>query len=309
MDPLESTIPMQTTRKLELPSVKTPEELYTWMEKNLTYDGANKRYLRQPTDVINDRKAHCWEAVEFQRTVLKELKIKTVAFYLETVNCTTTHTALVYIENNAVYWMEWAWGQHCGIHKYATFLDAIDAIRNAFLAQYRTLAVFTRSEDVVIRYGHAESTAVDRMRGWTRADSTRTLSGFQILPTSKANIEFFKSIYPNLRHVRTGFEYFGDLVVDLTVPAVVAVLQCSTSKYITALEVNPIYRRKGLATHLLKTAVTRYANTKLTVNKNNGAAIGLYLAHGWVVEYEKGAMYYMQHASKQAPPKPVYANW
>ena len=299
----------ETPSNTVLSAVDSPKELCEWMKRNLTYDGANKGYLRQPLEVASTKKAHCWEAVEFQRSILMKLGLSCEVLYLESNRCKTTHTALIYMDKAEVFWFEWAWGSHAGIHKYASIDDAIDAIRNAFLAQYRSLAVFTRSTTGVLKQGDSEADALARMRDWKHADSTRTLVGFQVLPTSKANIDFFKGVYPNLRHVRTGPSYFGDLVVDLKAFTVVAVLQCSASNYITALEVNPNYRRKGLATQLLKTAVNRYRNTELTVNKNNASAIELYLTHGWAIKSERGAMYYMVHESKEAKPKPIYVKW
>lgn len=35
---------------------------------------------------------------------------------LMTENVTVTHTALIYTKEQKLYWFEWAWGKHKGIH-------------------------------------------------------------------------------------------------------------------------------------------------------------------------------------------------
>lgn len=290
--------------------IATAKDLYLWMTKSLTYEGKHKGWLREPVQVLEDKKAHCWESSELERCILKELGYSPVVVYLEDKKCTATHTTVVFLDGGRYCWFEWAWGKHNGLHYFKTLESAIDTIRNFFLAEYKTLAFYTKSDGRVVNKNSTELECVSRMRKWTACDGSRKLDGFSVLRSSAENIAFFKSIYPNLRSVRTGPGYFGDLVIDFDAMEVVAVLQCSNYQYIIALEVNPLYRGRGLATKLLKTAVSRYSSTRLTVSKNNSDAVRLYLHHGWKIDKESGSVLYMSHDSvhvKKA--SPIYARW
>ena len=131
--------------------------------------------------------------------------------------------------------------------------------------------------------------------------------GYSVLDTSENNVVKYKSKYKNLSHVRTGVDYDGLLLIDGEKDTVVAFLQCNIKTgYITALEVNPKYRSKGIAKRLLKVATQTYSSNYLTVRKTNTPAISLYESQGWKTFKEEGIMLYMKHKEEN---KPKYLQW
>lgn len=307
-----SALPVKVEMKQLLEDIKKPNDLLQWMKKNLRYESGIKGYLRKPQSVFIDKKAHCWEATDFEHFVLKNLNLSCESLYIETPDCKVTHTALIFESNNNFYWFEWAWKKHEGIHKFKTKDELIARFRNAFIEEYRNYAAFVITSYKLIREGDDETKVVNRLSSLkTNAIKHRDLLGFRVLDSNEENISFYKRQYSSLSHVRTGGSTSGIILVDPTTEKFVAVLQLDLVKgFIVALEVSALYRNKGIGAYLLARSVHQYKVTKLTVNKNNTSAIRLYRSCGWDIIDDSGSMFTMEHnTSQRNSSKPIFNKW
>lgn len=117
-----------------LTKVKDDKELLAWMKKNLTYHGVVKNHLFTPEEVIETKKAHCWESTELERRELHYLGYTCKTIMLVMSNLSVTHTALVYVKEGKFYWFEWAWHKHEGIHgPFDSKNEVIKHIGNLFI--------------------------------------------------------------------------------------------------------------------------------------------------------------------------------
>lgn len=289
-------------------NVKTPEELYSWMNSNLTYEGVHKGYLKSPEEVISSKKAHCWETTELERVVLKELGYECFCLYLESPGTIATHTTLIYEDKHSYFWFEWAWGKYQGIHRYSSFEEAVDAIRTSFLKEYKNYTHFTYSTSGKV-ISTDEIKTIEKLTKWKSID--RSFLGFSRIPSSKTNIEFYKRDYRNLSHVKVGKVFDGFLLVNRENNQFVAVLQCNMeTKTIVSLEVSQVYRKRGIASKLLQASLIDYGVKYLSVNKANQSAIRLYENHGWKTIREDQSMLYMEHPLvTESHQKPIYSKW
>jgi ribosomal protein S18 acetylase RimI-like enzyme len=112
------------------------------------------------------------------------------------------------------------------------------------------------------------------------------------ISTTEENIKKYKSIYPNLKHVKTGKDFKGIMLLDKD--EFVGIVQCNTNTdYIVALEVSPKFRNQGIATYLLNYAKNELNVHKLSVNKKNTNAIDLYKKNNYRVIKQDEHMFYM----------------
>ena len=140
--------------------------------------------------------------------------------------------------------------------------------------------------------------------------SMKMCHGFKRIDTTEEIIKIYKPQYYGLSHIRTGNEYKGVILID-TDDTFVAVLQCNIKQNeIQAIDINPKYRRQGIATSLLNLAFREFHCNKLTVRKTNTAAVNLYLKHGYKIVKEAGIMYYMERPLPSTESlQPTYAMW
>lgn len=130
----------QTLLRVSLESIKentnidfsTPKKIYDWMEHNLKYNGVSKEFLLTPDEVLETKKAHCWESCSLEYKLLTKLGFKCNIIYLENKDCSATHSLVYYIDNNKYFWFEWAWGKYKGIREYKTKNDLISDVINKF---------------------------------------------------------------------------------------------------------------------------------------------------------------------------------
>lgn len=280
-----------------LPEVKNPQDLMKWMDKNLEYKGSNKGYLLSPEALIKEKVGHCWETTELTRHILKQLGYKTDVYYLETANCKTTHTTLIYFDTirNTYNWFEWAWYKNAGIHTFKTSEETVDAIEKAFRTQYNSLTVFTHSkQNRIFTEADDENSCIQKMRAWEDVRKPTPLFGYMRVSSTEENVTKYKKMYGNLCHVKTGLGFKGDILLDGN--KVVGFLQCEIDKnFIVALEINPEYRGLGIAKRLLTRAINFYGANLLSVRKTNTPAIELYKSTGWVECKRDGIVIYMKH--------------
>jgi len=132
-------------------NITTPKQLYDWMEKNLHYHGASKKYLYSPEEILNLKRAHCWEACSLEYKYLKELGLKPTIVYLENENCIVTHTAVYYtvMKTDQYFWFEWAWGVNRGIHSYTDRIKLLSDIHDKFIKSNKTLTVFKEGHTII----------------------------------------------------------------------------------------------------------------------------------------------------------------
>ena len=124
-------------KKSPLTKSEDDKELLDWMNKNLKYEGSQRKYLFTPEEVVQKGKGHCWETTELERRELHYLGYDCKTIMLITHNLSTTHTALVYVKDNKFYWFEWAWDKHRGIHgPFDNKRTAFNYIIDLFVKQY-----------------------------------------------------------------------------------------------------------------------------------------------------------------------------
>lgn len=135
---------------MKFEDVKTPEDLFTFMEKHIQYgfvDGSGKIYtpseseekfdedcksvwrLASPEDIIKNGYGQCWDQVELERYWFLEngYKIKTlyIWFELDFINPYNTHTYLIYEEGDKFCLFEHADEENKGIRKFDSYKDAL----------------------------------------------------------------------------------------------------------------------------------------------------------------------------------------
>lgn len=131
--------------------IKTPEELfefmgqidYEWMDKdgNFHKDITPEMYenysFMSPSEVLKYKKGICVDQTEFERDWFSkngyEHKVMNIQIDLE--NESPGHAFLIYKDNDIYYWFEHAWYNERGIHKYNTYEELINDIKNKFIAQ------------------------------------------------------------------------------------------------------------------------------------------------------------------------------
>jgi len=131
---------------------KNPEDLLKWMNKNLTYEGAHKGYLRSPEQVVKDKVGHCWETTELANLELTKLGYICQTLYMTNNNLynseTVTHSTLIYKDKkNNYYWFEWAWYKYTGIHgPYFSIEELIKLITTNFIKTHKNIAIVKLSD-------------------------------------------------------------------------------------------------------------------------------------------------------------------
>ena len=134
--------------------IKTPEELYKYMNENIEYGfyGSDnkihkdidedfgdyfpfKYYLMTPEEVLKYRVGMCWEQAELEREWFKKHNIKHKVFFhmicLDHPNNYSTHTFLAYEMNSKWYWFENSWFDQKGIHEYDSLEELLKAEKEA----------------------------------------------------------------------------------------------------------------------------------------------------------------------------------
>ena len=153
--------------KILINNIDSPKDLLEWFNKNVTYESKKKGYLRLPEQVIKDKKAHCWEACDLTHVVLNHLGYPIETLYIDTRNCSVTHTAIIYTHNHKYYWFEWAWKKHEGIHEFKSFDDLIDYFRACFIEEYGAYYTFVKTRALLINKDSTEESIVKNINTLT----------------------------------------------------------------------------------------------------------------------------------------------
>ena len=113
---------------------------YGWMDINQniyldTEKGFKKKYvLSKPEEVIENKVGICYDQVELERVVFKNLGIKFNTYFMVYYDAKKlfTHTFIVYEENEKFYWFEHAWEAYKGIHEFMSLFDLLKDIKDKF---------------------------------------------------------------------------------------------------------------------------------------------------------------------------------
>ncbi len=111
-----------------------------WMDidKNIyinTEKGFKKKYvLSKPEEVIACKVGNCFDQVELERSVFKNLSYKFGTYFMVYYDAKKlfTHTFLVYEEKEKFYWLEHAWELSSGIHEYLSLYDLLKDVKEKF---------------------------------------------------------------------------------------------------------------------------------------------------------------------------------
>lgn len=137
-----------------LENVKSPEELFDYMEKNIKYgyigrennhvyssddvdfnnNFDNEYFLQTPEQLINSKHGVCWDQTELERFWFSKKEYELKAYFLMFAkeypdNNLPTHTFLVYKNNDKFYWFENSFSSQKGIHEYEDLDSLIKGVK------------------------------------------------------------------------------------------------------------------------------------------------------------------------------------
>ena len=132
-------------------NINTPQELlkfmddieYAWMDKkgNFHNEMAPEMYteysLMRPEEVLKYKKGVCVDQSEFERDWFKKhnynFDVMSIQVFRE--DEAPGHAFLWYEEKGKYYWFEHAWYSEQGIHKYNSYDELINDVKNKFIVQ------------------------------------------------------------------------------------------------------------------------------------------------------------------------------
>lgn len=141
--------------------IKTPIELMKFMDENIKYgvvsndgkiydDGTKKDWMKactsswslsSPERLIKESYGHCWDQVELERDWFLnhgyEYKTFYIWFELPYNNPYSTHTYLVYKDQDKWYYFEHSDSSLRGIHEFNTLEEAVEYQRNIHISRNR----------------------------------------------------------------------------------------------------------------------------------------------------------------------------
>lgn len=144
--------------------IKTPEELFDFMSKNINYGylGKNGRVyhydepdfdtewytqyvLENSNDLLNNLYGNCWDQVEFERDWFSkhgyELKTIYKMVSLDYDNNYPSHSFLIYKDNDDWYWFENADFNNRGIHKFRSYDELLNYQHEKYVEFLKTFNI------------------------------------------------------------------------------------------------------------------------------------------------------------------------
>ncbi len=151
---LENLYSLEAENNFE--DVKTPEELLEYMKEiKYGYVGKNngkvyeygdddfdadfpdEYFLQRPEQLLESKHGVCWDQVELERDWFSkhdcDFKVFYLAFLKKTANNLPTHTFLTYKEGEKWCWFENSFGDHKGIHEYASLEELMEDVKKKHL--------------------------------------------------------------------------------------------------------------------------------------------------------------------------------
>ena len=103
-----------------------------------------KNYELQIKDrLLKTKIGHCWDFIELERWFFNKLNIKSETYFVCNSELTVTHTLLIYLLNNKVYYIESAWFKNKGIYEFKSvkefwnyFIPLYSKFNNVKLLEY-----------------------------------------------------------------------------------------------------------------------------------------------------------------------------
>lgn len=138
----------------EFNKINNPQELYEFILKNINYgikgylaketnDHLDKWKLNTELELLNNPYGLCFDYVELERYWFQKhnFEHQTIFIYfaLEYENEYSTHSTLIYKQNNKWYHFEVANHNNQGIHEFNTYQDTVSYIINEFIKYNQTL--------------------------------------------------------------------------------------------------------------------------------------------------------------------------
>lgn len=116
---------------------------YEWMDKEgvfhkrLTPDMYEKYSFMTPEEVSKYKKGICVDQTEFERDWFdkNQYEYQVLVIQIKRKNDRPGHVFLIYKDNNKICWFENAWGSERGIHRYNSYDELINDIKQKFIIQ------------------------------------------------------------------------------------------------------------------------------------------------------------------------------
>jgi hypothetical protein len=120
-------------RLIKKAEIINPEQLLNFMKDNFSYGYVDKNgkiheqiddnvfynnyKLQSPKELLESKIGVCWDQAEFERYYFEKFNIKYQVLYIEQKNKDeSTHTFVVFEQNNKYFWFEHSYEYYKGIH-------------------------------------------------------------------------------------------------------------------------------------------------------------------------------------------------
>jgi hypothetical protein len=142
-------------------NIKSPRELLEFMDKNINYgfvgkngkkyldpyspewnDWYNECFVQTGEEILKSKIGTCWDQVELEREWFfkHNYKFKTYFICFDIEENHSTHTFLVYEDNNKYYWFENSWAKYRGIHEYNSIDELLESIISKFVLDHNEVS-------------------------------------------------------------------------------------------------------------------------------------------------------------------------
>ena len=121
------------------------------------------------------------------------------------------------------------------------------------------------------------------------------LTSLKKVKMTESFVEDYKEKYPLLKHFDCENNIGYAWLKDHTIVGICAVEKTKEDdrRYITIIEVNNVFQRRGVGTQLLKFCVMKLGANSLTVRKTNKKAIKMYNTNGFKIVSDNERQYTM----------------
>lgn len=288
---------------------ETPQELQSWMKANISYAEFTK--LMSPEEVMTKKRGSCHDQAMFAYSCLKKMGYKPkLLFFITYANGNPvgdmTHTLCYYEESNKIYWIENAWDGAKGIRAY----PSVNALKNDIWQRYKKMPNFKKYPEIEFSDVSPKTPGMklDEYVSSALESAPALESGLIVAKTGNLDwiiekrmlTQDFKNIPDNSVLHLTRDEYLERLAKDPSsmrnleyygfynrkyqeLVGILSIASDGNTKYIDLLVVDDIYRRHGIGSYMLDSAVTNHGATWLVVKTSNGPAISIYEKYGFKI--------------------------
>lgn len=263
---------------------KTPEALFKWMHKNITYDKTIVGWkLKSAVELYETKTGNCHDQSYFATFILHSWGYKPgQLFFVEFKKGSSvggnTHTMTWFMRDKKMYWFENAWEEFAGIH--GPYND-INELKQAVMDAYNKDDDINshKFDGVVFSTFSAYKLGMslgEYVGSWRLTDDREFNKG---IPNVK--VEITKTRNPNDPESREAVDIaFSNMNGDAVGTASVSAVDTDHA-FLYNVEVSPEYRGKGYGHSIIKYCLEHYKITELTVEPDNEVAIHLYEQYGF----------------------------